>query len=214
MEDIQKIETPTPEELIAEKEAMVEVKEDEVREAIVSEYGFDEEEDAEKIEKAVEREVKHRKTLSTAIRQKIKYRDSQPKPVVEEVKPVVEEPPKTDKTAEQIVKETFEQRDLDDLEYPDELKDEIKRIAEVQQVSIKKALADPYIVSRIEAHKETVEIEEATISRTNKTGSKVKFSIDKPPKVDMGTEEGQKKWDEYLEWMQKQEGFTAQDSNL
>ena len=213
MENIQKVETPTPEELKAEKEALKEVKEDEVREAIISDYGFDEETDAETIDKMVEKEVKHRKDLSTVNGQKIKYRDKLPKPEEKKEEPVKKEEP-SDKSAEEIVKETLEQRDLDDLDYPDELKDEIKRIAQVQQISIKKVLEDPYIVSRTEAHKETVETEEAAISRTNKTGGKVTYSIEKPPEVDMGTEDGRKEWDGYLDWLAKQPGYTAQDSQL
>lgn len=66
---------PTPEELELERTAQQQAKEEEVRVSVISEYGFDEEIDTDKIDKAVEREMDSRKKLSEAIGQKIKYRN-------------------------------------------------------------------------------------------------------------------------------------------
>ena len=63
------------EELEAEQQHLAEVKEDEIRSNIISEFGFDEEDDKDRIDKAVARELSHRKNLSTAIGQKRKYRE-------------------------------------------------------------------------------------------------------------------------------------------
>ncbi len=48
--------------------------EDEIKESIITEYGFDETEDAERIEKLVNKELDHDKKLSSAIGAKIKHR--------------------------------------------------------------------------------------------------------------------------------------------
>lgn len=48
--------------------------EEEVRSAVITEYGFDEAEDAERIEKLVAKELDHDKKLSSAIGAKIKHR--------------------------------------------------------------------------------------------------------------------------------------------
>ncbi len=63
-----------PEELKLEQDSLKEVNEEEVRTGVIEEFGFDPEADKEKIEKAVAKEVKHRKTLSVAIGQKVKIR--------------------------------------------------------------------------------------------------------------------------------------------
>ena len=84
---------PTPEELAAEAAALGEVKEDEVRKNVISEFGFDEVDDAERIDKLVAKEVSSRKELSVAIGQKIKYRDS----LAHEKKDPPPPPPKEDK---------------------------------------------------------------------------------------------------------------------
>lgn len=64
----------TKEELEAEHASLAEIKEDEIRESVISEYGFDETVDGKRIDKLVSKEVDSRKKLSKAIEQKIKYR--------------------------------------------------------------------------------------------------------------------------------------------
>ena len=63
------------EELALETEATQDVKEDEVRSQVISDYGFDETVDGERIDKLVAKEVESRKKLSQAIGQKRKYRE-------------------------------------------------------------------------------------------------------------------------------------------
>lgn len=79
----------TPEELAAEQEQInsAKISEDEIRENIVSEFGFDETNDAEKIAKLVAKEVDHRKKLSKAIGQKVKLREELSKGKTVETKP-------------------------------------------------------------------------------------------------------------------------------
>lgn len=202
--------TLSPEELKAEEEALREVKEDEVREKVIAEYGFDEVDDSDRIDKLVKERVGSQKNLSQAIGQKIKYRTELQK---KEEKPKEELPPKDqkkdidpeelDKTLEEKVQKQLEKRDLDSLDYPDELKADIQRVAQIKGISIKQAVSDPYIAFKIEAVEKEKETEEATASRTNKKGGKTEYSLDNPPDVDVTTEEGQKKWEKWKEEMRK-----------
>ena len=196
----------TPEELKAEQEALAGTKEEEIRSKIIEEFGFDEIDDSEKIDKLVEREKKHHETLSKTISQKIKYRELARKP--SESKP--EEKPKAepedlDKKVNEKVLGILEQRDLESMDYSDEIKAEIKRVAQITGVSVKKAAQDPYIRAKfIEPYEKERQVDEASVSRTNKSGSsKGNYSLENPPDVDMKTEEGRKKWDSYLEDMRK-----------
>lgn len=191
-------------ELEAEQAATQEIKEDEVRAAIVAEFGFDEVDDAERIDKLTKKEVENRQKLSKAIGQKRNYRTKLeeatkvPKPPTEVEKPATEDIGK-------IVSQELEKRDLDSLEYSDDLKKEIQRVATVQGVSIKQAARDPYILHKIDEWKKEQTAEEAAITRTNRSsGNKKTFSVDTPPDSDMSTPEGRKEWQEYTEWMKKQ----------
>ncbi len=67
---------PTAEELEAEKAGLVVPEEDEVREKVISEYGFDATVDEEKINKLVTREIDQAKKISAAIGAKIKQREA------------------------------------------------------------------------------------------------------------------------------------------
>jgi len=108
--------------------------------------------------------------------------------------------------------EAFEKRDLEALEYPDDLKVEIQKIAKVQGVSVKKAAQDPYIAFKKAEYDKVQRVDEASISRTHKSGGKVTYSEDRPPEVDMATEEGRKKWDEYTVWLKTQPGYRPEDA--
>ena len=209
----------TPEELATEKqelEAAQATKEDDVREKIIEEYGFDETDDMDKIDKLVTREVNSAKKLASAIGQKIKQREKA-EGLAEELE---KRPPKPEEKKEEKKKTSdeelgekigvgvdaaLEKRDLDALGFPEELAKEIKDLAVLKQKSIKQILEDPYIVSRIEAHKENEESDEASISnKPDYKGGKKKYSFDKPPDVDMATEEGRKEFDAWKAQMVKE----------
>lgn len=188
----------------AELEAQKEVKEEEVRTKVIEEFGFDPDSDAERIDKAVAKEIENSKKLSAAIGQKIKHRSEAeelrkkvPAPSTEPAKPALDD-------VDTLVTKKLEQRDLDALDYPEDIKKEIKRIAEISSTSVKQAARDPYIVSKIADWEKEKKAEEATVSRTNRTGSKKSYSLDAPPDVDMSTPEGRAEWDEYKAWAKKQ----------
>ncbi len=200
----------TPEQEAEELIAQEATNESDVRDNIITEYGFDEVDDADKIDKLVEKELDYSKKLSSAIGQKIKHREE-----AEELKAKLEDKtpeakPKTDtkvdvedldKKLDEKLNERLDKKELEELDYSDDLKDEISKIAKLQDISIKKALSDPYIAFKVEEYNKEQKIDEATISRKpNSQGSK-DYSIEKPPVVDLNTEEGRKEWDEYTKEM-------------
>ena len=194
---------PSAEELEQERTALLEAKQEEVRASVISEFGFDEELDTDKIDKAVEKEMDSRKKLSEAIGQKIKYRkdaeDLRAK-AIPPIKPEVKiDPDEVGKVVGVQVNEALEKRDLDSLDYPDELKTEISKLAKLQGMPIKKALKDPYIVFKIESYEKEEKVKEATISRTHKSGSSKEFDINNPPPFDSadiaGSDKAMKEWE-------------------
>lgn len=185
----------TPEEIAEEQAALADKKEDEVRAAIIDEFGFDETNDADKIDKLVQKEMDNHKKLSTAIGQKIKHREALKKATqAPPVKPADVKKAEDELEAKLDAKlnERLEQRDLDALEFSDELKAEIKKVAAITGVSIKKAMSDPYISAKIDQVKKDQAAEEASVHRTGGKGGKTKFDINNPPEVNMATEEGRK----------------------
>lgn len=202
----------TAEEIAQEQIALNLPKEEEVRASVISEFGFDEDLDADKIDKAVAKELDSRKKLSEAIGQKIKHRteaeELRAKVATPPTKPVVNDPDEVGKLVDSKVTETLEKRDLEALDYPDELKTEISKLAKLQGVSIKKAVADPYIAFKVEAYEKQRKVDEATISRTHKSGSSKEFDPNSPPKFDpadiAGSDKAMKEWE--LEAKKREKG--------
>jgi hypothetical protein len=186
----------------AELAAQAEVKEEEVRQKVIEDFGFDEVEDAEKIEKLVKKEVESRQKLSQAIGQKIKYRTELEK--AKETPPTPKPDAPKGEDIDAVVAKKLEQRDLDELDFPDDIKKEIQRIANLQGVSIKQALRDPYIVHRTDEYTSAKKLDEAAISNKPRSGGKKSYSLDAPPEVDMSTPEGREEWDKYMSWAKKQ----------
>lgn len=184
------------EELEAEKGHLAEVKEDEIRSNIVKEFGFDPEADKERIEKLVQKELGYKKTISTAIGQKVKYRskvtelsqNNPPKPKDGEKPPV---------DVNTAVNEALEKERLDDMEYPDDIKAIIKSVATVNKISVKKAVLDPYVVSKIEAWKKDKGADDAAAGRKNQNSGGNGVDDLEIPDFDLTTEEGRKGWDNW-----------------
>lgn len=89
------IKNVSQEELASEQQAILEVKEEEVRAKIIEEYGFDESVDSERIDKLTKREIDQSKKLSSAIGAKIKHRTEAQK-LADELKSKSTTPPATD----------------------------------------------------------------------------------------------------------------------
>lgn len=190
------------EELESEQENQAEVTEDDIRAKIITEYGFDEDDDADKIEKAVAIQKKHHEKLSQVIRQKAKYRNEYEKLKGSTPKAEPSTPKANDEDLDQKITERLDREYLEDLEYPDDLKKIIKRTAEIEGISVKKAVKDPYVASKIESWQKTQNAEEAALTRTNKTGGRTtgdENDLYNPPEFDMTTEKGRKAYDEWKE---------------
>jgi len=182
----------TPAEETPEEEEVVEANEDEVRSYIINELGIDEY-DEELISKLVERELSQKQKLSEAIRQKINWREK----AKQEPKPTNQQDVKSE------ILSILEEERLEDMELPEGLKEEVRKISKLNNISVKKAAQDPYVLYKKQEIEAAAKVQDATISRTNK-GKSVKFDPANPPQVDMSTEEGRATWDEYKEFLKNQ----------
>ena len=188
---------PTAEELEAEKKELEVVAEEDIRTKLAEELGIDPDEQEDLLDKVVQREVEHRKKLSTTIGQKISWREKANKTKTTDPKPTAGETEDSDVKA--AVLSVLEEERLENMDVPEELKAEIKKLADINKVSVKKASQDPYILFRKEEIEKAAKAQDATISRKNR-GVGVKFDPEKIPDFDVSTEEGQKAW---KEWKQK-----------
>lgn len=175
--------------------------EEEVRESIIDEYGFNEDDDSDTIDKLIAKEMDNSKKLSDAIGQKIKHRDRVKELEGLENKPPVKEEVKIDedfdKKLDDGINKRLEKKAIDELDYSDDLKAEIENLAKLKNQTVKQVLRDPYIAYKIEEYEKENKTDEASISRTKKTTGKQTFSMDSPPDCDMATEEGRKTWADY-----------------
>ena len=102
------------------------------------------------------------------------------------------------KEAEEAVKRTIEQRDLEELEVSDEIKENIRRIAQLTGTSVRKAAQDPYIQSLKEREEQTRKLAEAAENGAKK-GVAVSYDPSKPlnpTDFDLSTEEGRSAWEQ------------------
>lgn len=194
--------TPSAEELQSEQESLAEVKDDDLRSSIISSLGLeDNEANKGTIDKIVEMRKESHGKLSKAISQKIKFRD--------QLKGFNPKPPANDKTSvtdvskqtEAQISERFNEEFLEDSEYSDTLKAEIRKISKLNGVTARTATKDSYIKHLID--KETADKRAAeAASNGNGTGKNGQDGGDSmPAKFNdpkfMITEQGQK---EYADW--------------
>lgn len=134
------------EELALETEATQEVKEDEIRQSVITDYSFDETTDGERIDKLVAKEVENRKKLSQAIGQKRKYR--------EEAEKAKNNPPQKDSKQEKglSVKDLHALKDV----HEDDV-DDVLEYAELKKISIsdakKSTIVQTILADKVEKRK-------------------------------------------------------------
>lgn len=163
----------TPEELAAEQEQInsAKISEDEIRENIVSEFGFDETNDAEKIAKLVAKEVDHRKKLSKAIGQKVKLREELSKGKTVETKPAEIVSPSNQSLSfrDQRALMTVHEDDIDEV---------------IEYAALKKmSVADALKTSTVKAIISEKENQRKVAEATNTGGAKRVVSKPTPEKV-------------------------------
>lgn len=145
MEDHEKHSSPSESELQDEQSALTEVQDDELRQSIVSELSLSDDYDSDLVEKLMVREKENRKKLSSAIGQKIKYRDL----ANTQSKAQSAIAPDTIKQIEAQIQERFNDEYLADLDYSDELKGEIRKLAQYEGVTARAATQNSYIAHLI-----------------------------------------------------------------
>jgi hypothetical protein len=191
------------EEKVADAEALEEAKEDEIRTKIVADLGIEDSDDnKDLIDKIVSREMDNRGKLSKAIGQKIKLRDQlggKP-PVKTSSKPADSKNMTAEEIAEQArqaARDEYEKRDLDTMPHSDKVKEQIKKVAQLQNVSVIVAAKDPYIISLIEGEERQKKVDDAAKNGKGRTKTGVTIDVSKPldPKdFDLSTPEGRTEW--------------------
>lgn len=198
----------TPEEQMAEKEALAEAKDDELREKLADDMGLDPEEDKELLEKLVSREKANREKLSKAIQQKIRNRElaqklsGKPKVNPNGGENPKQEAPDVAQIVAETVRKTLEERDLESLTTTDDIKIEIKNIARLKGISVREAANDPYIKYKMDEVEREQRIMNASPRRTSKGGYSSSYDPSKPlnaANYRLDTEEGRKAWQEAKE---------------
>ena len=190
----------SPEEAAAEQEALAEAQEDELRTQLAEELGLSEDDDADKLDKLVAREMKNRKLLSTAVRQKIDWRTKATggkPPAKKDSKETPLDAEAVRREAEAAAEARLEARDLEEMDYSDPIKEQIKKVAKLNGTSVRAAAKDPYIQSLIETESKQKAANEAADNGTRKGKTGIKIDLSKPldPKnFDLSTEEGRKAW--------------------
>ncbi len=98
--------------------------------------------------------------------------------------------------ARSTVREELDNQYLDDMEYPDEIKAEIKRVAKLNNVSIKAAEKDPYVQFKINQAVEEQRFDASAVRGTKKSQPVETDEYLDPKKFDLNTEEGRRAWKE------------------
>lgn len=183
--------TPSPEELQVEQESLAVIQDADIRSSVISSLGLEANDGNEDlINKLVEREKSSRHKLSSAIGAKIKYRTELGKfnQNLDTSKP---EQSKTAldadsirKQTEQTVKAQFDEEYLEESEYSDTLKAEMRKVAKLNDSTVRAATKDSYIIHLIEKETEAKRISEAAKngggsgkgSKDNGTGMPERFT--------------------------------------
>lgn len=155
----------SPEELQEEQESLEEVKDEKIRASVAEALGLaDDDDNKDILDRAVEREKTHRSKFSKVVGQKIKWRDAAKK---SEPKSQDEGTGKT-LTAEEIRKQTeadiqarFNEEFLEESDFSDAIKSEIRDFAKFKNISARKASQAAHIKSMIDAEKKNKRNDEA-----------------------------------------------------
>lgn len=103
-------------------------------------------------------------------------------------------------TREEILK-VLDERELDSLDFGDELKKEVQNYAKISGVSIKKALSSDYIVFLKEKIEKKQRAEDASLGNKSRATVKRDYSTYNPGESDLRTPEGKAdfaKWEDHV----------------
>lgn len=187
---------PTAEELEEEEKALADSKEEDIRNSVIEKYDLDEDIDADLVTKLTEDFIAQRKSFGKVVSQKRNWREKAltTKPKEEKKEEKVENP--DIKEIERMVEERFFNRDLEELEVDDEIKESIKQLSKVENISVKEAYSNPYIqflVSQKETENKALgSIPKRKSSVTVKQGTDAALD---PNNYDLSTEAGRAEWE-------------------
>ena len=154
-----------------QEDVVVVRKEEDIRESVISEYGFDADNDVEKIDKIVAKELEHDKKLSSAIGAKIKHRNE-----AEELKkkippPPVVVPPVEKPESKESVMSPKDYLALTEAKVTSEDFDEVVRVSKILGKPITEALKDKTLISILETRAEERKTASATQTKGGARGS-------------------------------------------
>lgn len=201
------------EEQKADAEALKETHEDELRASLAAEFGFSPDEDGEVLDKLVQRELGHKKNLSTAIKQKQSWRQ-RAESFTNEDKPSGtgqnsnKQEPDLDSIVSKRVSQELSKRELESLNLPDSIKTEVEKIAKFEGISVNEAANSDYIKFKVDEFRKAERIKNATPSRSGAKSYSASYDPSKPPNpgdFDFSTEEGRKAWNQAKSEYKKQQ---------
>lgn len=171
------------EELREQEELSKKPSREEVRAKVIEKHGLDEVEHETLIDSLTDEQLANYERTGKLISQKRSLRDELKK--AKETPPKKEsDPDEVETKARQVAREELENEYLESLELPDDLVKEIKKLAKLEGIPVRKAATDPYILHKKEKYEQEQRANEAAISRNNKTAATTTFDPDKPPKLD------------------------------
>ena len=196
---------PSEEELKSEEEALKDASHEEVRAQILERLGVERDEmDSDILDKLVDDKLAEKKNLSTAIRQKINYREKVKAQIPKEEQEKEDKPQSAETEVEKLINQKFEQKNLESLDLSDELKKEVQDYAGLKGISIKEAFNSPYIQFRKEEVEKQERIDGASIGSKHRAQTSRDFSEVNPLDIDTSTPEGKKEYAAYKEWLKNQ----------
>lgn len=199
--------TETPEELELEKEAQIEVQEEELRTKLAEDLGIDADDESELLDKLVEREKLNREKLSGAIKQKINWRTkaqgTSTEPDNKDGKGKTQDGDKnkvvlTEEEFNQRLEERFAERDLKEMNLPEDIEKLVRDLAKVRSISVREAVKDSYVVAKLDEIKKQEKVDNASPRRSSNGSYKISdLDLSKPlnpADFDLNSEEGRKAW--------------------
>lgn len=187
------LQQPTAEELQEEEIALKDSKEEEIRNSIIEKYELSEDDDEDLIDKLTADILAQRKSFGKVVAQKRSYRE-----LVQKANSGKDEKPQTlsKEEIEKSLEEKFFNRDLEELDYSDNVKDAVRKICKVNNVSVKQAQKDPYIQYLIEQETDEKILDKSAISqKKNSIPGKADLKPLNPDNYDFSTKEGRDKWE-------------------
>lgn len=195
-----------------EQKGFVPKTEEEIKEEVIADLrGESEEIDLEANADLIDRITKRRltdETFKASVHAQKVERTEKAKKLEEEIAKLKANPTGNQTLDETVLKEKlkeFKDEDfLEELGVPSDIKEKIKMVAKLNNVSAKKASEDPYIKTLMKEKEDHARAENASISNNNKARAKVDISKMKPDDFDLTTEDGQRGWEQW----KKEKGLT------